>query len=140
MGLLGFGLGMLGKAVIKEAIVQGLAKQQEEERKKDLRLSKYRSMTNKQLTEIFFENMFSHIDDDFYKNPEADKISEALEERLSSRKISGEEINQYWFDYFDEHEFELYDIYYDNHAANGEFPSYSDFLEMKYGLDFSGAK
>lgn len=63
MGLLGFGLSILGKAVIGEAIRQGMEEQRREEEEKARIYNKFHPMSDEELFEYIWDNRFTYSSD-----------------------------------------------------------------------------
>jgi hypothetical protein len=135
MGLLGFGLSMLGKAVLKEAIIQGATQYQEDVNRKNLTYQVYRQMSNYQLVELVIRLSLEEASD-LFGDKEREKIfEEVLLERIRSGKITTWEIDTQWWDFFDMHEEELWELYQNEHEYDDDPPDRSVFIRERK-LDF----
>jgi hypothetical protein len=72
MGLLGFGLSIIGKAVIGEAIRQSMEDQRREEEEKARIYNKFHSMSDDELFECIWDNKFTYSRDSEYAAEEID--------------------------------------------------------------------
>jgi hypothetical protein len=138
MGLLGFGLGMLGKAIVKEAIVQGITEQQEAKRLKDIRLSEYRKMFSTDLLDKFF-NMILRSPYDVTIDQEFNRLIEAINDRIETtgyKSISMVEIEVNWRVFVEEHKNDMWGQY-ELMTISSERLSYDDFVYKMKRLDFN---